>query len=158
MQLKLVRVTHEAQLTRGILYELTPSGLVWLSYTMEDRARPQGEKVLGETCIWPGTYPLRLRTWGSWDQRMSEAMPGQHKGMIEICDVPDFSAVLIHPGNTTEDTRGCVLVGNAQTRASVTHSRTAYRRLYPRIANALIRGSGTLEVCTIPGLPNPATL
>ena len=64
-------------------------------------------------------------------------------GMLEILDVPNFTYVLIHCGNTDEDTAGCLLVGDTQNNNNVTEdgfigsSTNAYKRIYKEIAKAV---------------------
>ena len=74
--------------------------------SVEDRKQPRGVKVPGNTRIPEGAYPLRWRTAGRWAQRFRSM---GYPGSLEICEVPDFSDVLIHLGNTKRDTEGCVL-------------------------------------------------
>jgi len=53
--------------------------------------------------------------------------------------IPGFSAILIHPGNTVIDTRGCLLVGRIANMdaapAIVGASRTAFWLLYAKLLN-----------------------
>ena len=67
--------------------------------TLEDRVRPTGEKVYGETAIPYGTYTVTL----SYSNRFKKTMP-------EILNVPNFSGIRIHCGNSSKDTEGCLLV------------------------------------------------
>ena len=66
--------------------------------------------------------------------------------MLEVCDVPNFKYILIHCGNTDEDTAGCLLVGDTQENNStktggfIGKSTQAYQRIYPPIAKALDQG------------------
>ena len=67
-------------------------------------------------------------------------------GMLEVCDVPNFKYILIHCGNTDEDTAGCLLVGDTQENNNIKkngfigRSTAAYTRIYPDIADALRKG------------------
>ena len=93
-----------------------------LLYGVEDQA--QMKKVAGETRIPAGKYPLRLWTPNEKDRQehnkdtvafaphsryaklhVSRGMTG----VLEIADIPGFSAVLIHAGNTDDHTEGCLL-------------------------------------------------
>lgn len=119
-------------------------------FTLEDERRTK--KVLGETCIPEGEYPVHLRTEGGFHQRYKNAFPDIHKGMLWIRNVPGFEFVLLHCGNTEEDTAGCVLVGlkpqiDRAGEYSVAESQVAYRAVYPRVTRALAEGQAvTLRV------------
>src|SRR5690554_1755339 len=62
------------------------------------------KKVDGETRFKAGIYPLALNTEGNMNKRYNELFPTFHVGMIEICDIPDFTWVYIHIGNFIKDT------------------------------------------------------
>ena len=95
--------------------------------TLEDRPRPT--KVAGDTRIPSGRYRLRWRAWGRWAKRfIAKGFPGS----LELMDVPDFSDILVHVGNTKGDTAGCILCGMAADadRRTVGRSQEACRRVY----------------------------
>lgn len=86
-------------------------------------------KVPGKTAIPKGTYPIKLRVSPTLKDR-EYAKP--YGGMFPyIENIPGFSSVMIHPGNTTKDTRACILPGMLQgkTRGRVFDSQKAYRDL-----------------------------
>lgn len=68
--------------------------------TLEDRVRPEGEKVYGKTAIPEGTYEIEL----THSPRFKKILP-------EILNVPNFSGIRIHTGNSSKDTEGCIIVG-----------------------------------------------
>lgn len=137
IELVLQRKKSNAHETWG---ELRHAGKL-LCYTLEDEKR--AVKVWGETRIPAGKYDILLRTWGGHDTRYSKKF-AFHKGMLQLKNVPGFTAILIHIGNTEKDTAGCILVGskvNTQNgRFSLLRSTDAYTTIYPNIANALERG------------------
>ena len=70
--------------------------------------------------------------------------PSLHKGMVEICGIPNFSLVFFHVGNYHTDTAGCPLTGSyyqlLEGDYRVLHSADAYKRAYPLLAEAAIVG------------------
>lgn len=108
----------------------------------------QVDKVPKETRIPPGTYRVGLRKVGGFHGKYKRIFAEFHQGMLHIKKVPSFKYILIHCGNTDDDTAGCLLVGSsAHTEAgdmSVASSRAAYRRFYPKVIEAA--KSGDLEI------------
>lgn len=99
----------------------------YLCDTLEDRVRPEGEKVYGETAIPAGTYTVVL----SYSNRFKKVMP-------EIQNVPNFTGVRIHCGNSSKDTEGCLLVGkwDGKTENWISDSKNSYNKLYPLLEEA----------------------
>ena len=65
--------------------------------------------------------------------------------MLWIKDVPGFEYVLIHIGNNDDNTAGCLLVGdtsqqNLTENGFIGASASAYKRIYPPIADAVDNG------------------
>ena len=152
MNLEVIRFSSGTDSTNGILLELdrlapNPHGegfrckRKFLAYTLEDEQRDT--KVYGETRIPNGTYKLGLRKEGGYHQKYSKRFPDIHVGMLHVLDVPNFEYILIHCGNTDEHTAGCLLVGDSQENNQITKdgfigkSTQAYKRIYPRIAEAI---------------------
>jgi len=92
-------------------------------YTLEDVER--GTKVLGKTAIPRGTYTVIL----DYSNRFKRIMP-------HILEVPGFTGIRIHPGNTAEDTEGCILVGSAKGEGVIFNSRIAFNRLLAKMEMA----------------------
>jgi hypothetical protein len=116
---------------------------VFACWTLEDQR--QDKKVMHETRIPAGTYEITLRTVGSFHFRYSNQFPDIHKGSLWIRNVPGFEFILIHIGNTDNDSSGCILVGdtalqNVTNRGYIGDSTKAYKRIYPQIANTLTSG------------------
>ena len=93
-------------------------GKMWIdeSYfcdTLEDTVR-KGEKVYGKTAIPAGTYKVKK----TFSPRFQKILP-------EILNVPGFSGVRIHAGNTAEDTDGCILLGLNKVKGKVINSQDA---------------------------------
>lgn len=142
MILRLVRISSGVDSTLGALY----IDGKFVCFTLEDEMREV--KVPGETRIPAGTYDLRLRGWGGFHQRYLGRFAEIHEGMLELVGVPKFTDILIHCGNNDDHTAGCLLVGdgiheNVTTQGYLTASESAYRRLYPRVRDA-VKASGAL--------------
>lgn len=86
-------------------------------------------KKAGETAIPKGRYRIYLRVSPTLKDR-SYAKPYGGKFPV-LVNVPGFSGVMIHPGNTPADTRGCILPGMLQgdKRGRIYDSQKAYRDL-----------------------------
>ena len=95
--------------------------------TLEDRVRPEGEKVYGKTAIPEGTYEVKL----THSPRFKKILP-------EILNVPNFSGIRIHTGNSSKDTEGCILVGtwDGEKEDWVGNSRIAFDELMALLEEA----------------------
>ena len=150
MELEVIRISSGTDSTNGILLESIEQGneidgcwkqRKFLAYTLEDEQRDK--KVYGETRIPNGTYTLGLRKVGGYNEKYSKRFSDIHIGMLHVLDVPGFEYILIHCGNTDEHTAGCLLVGDSQENNQIQEngfigkSTQAYKRIYPRIAEAI---------------------
>ncbi len=110
---------------------------------LEDEYRAR--KVPGETRIPAGCYNLGIRDEGGFHNRYSVLFPDLHRGMVEICSVPDFQYVLIHVGNFDRDTAGCLLLGRVDYRSwAVWQSKATYQRFYRRVIGPIAAGRATI--------------
>jgi hypothetical protein len=114
MKLKLIRIYKAETYTIGKLYV---DGELF-SDVLEDKVRPNGEKVYGQTAIPAGTYKVIL----NMSNRFKCIMP-------LLLNVPNFEGIRIHSGNTSEDTHGCLLVGKNTEKGKVTESRKIFKNL-----------------------------
>lgn len=97
MKIEAVRYGYYSDRTIGKLF----LDDVFFSYTLEDKVRPDGIKIYGETAIPEGVYPITMEPFrGDTDK----IYPHLH-------NVPNFTGVCLHGGNKPEDTMGCILVG-----------------------------------------------
>jgi hypothetical protein len=120
----------------------------FLCYGLEDEHRTV--KVWGETRIPKGKYKVGMRTEGGHNSRYSKKFPSFHKGMLHVLDVPNFQYILIHIGNTDDDTAGCLLVGqecnnNRIDKGCLLGSTLAYREFYLKVCNEAINGTLSIE-------------
>ena len=144
MKLEVIRFNKGKDSTNGLLFNITDDKRKFLCYTLEDESR--AEKVYGETCIPEGEYCINFRREGGYHTKYSKRFADIHMGMLEVCDVPNFKYILLHCGNTDEDTAGCLLLCDTQenndikTNGFIGKSTQAYKRVYPKIAKALEKG------------------
>jgi hypothetical protein len=117
-------------------------------YGLEDERRDV--KVAGETRIPPGMYRVGVRTEGRFHTRYSARFARFHAGMLHVLDVPGFEFILIHVGNTDDDTAGCLLTGqscaaSAAGSLTVGASVPAYKALYAKAIAAALAGELTIH-------------
>ena len=144
MKLKVLRFSSQEDSTSGLLFLESKKGLEFLCYTLEDERRAL--KVRGETRVPAGKFNITLRTVGGMTQKYAKRFPGIHKGMLWVRDVPNFEYILIHCGNTDDQSAGCLLLGDSQENniiikdGFIGKSRNAYKRVYSPIARAIEKG------------------
>ena len=150
MKLTVVRTQFGTDATNGLLFI---DGL-FECYTLEDQY--QAVKVMHETCIPEGTYDIQFRKTGGFHAKYSERYKNAHYGMLHVQDVPNFTYILIHTGNTDEHTSGCLIVGETQQDLEISKdgfvgsSTTAYKKMYAKVAAQLLQGKKvTIEYTTI---------
>lgn len=103
-------------------------------FTLEDTARRV--KVEGETCIPSGSYNIEIRK----SNRYGRPMPF-------LIDVPFYDGIMLHWGNYPKDTLGCIIVGQIHpTVDMVGESVMAFDKLYPKIAEALLKGPVKIHI------------
>lgn len=98
----------------------------FMCHTLEDAQRLT--KVMGQTAIPKGTYEVVV----NYSNRFKKMLP-------LLIDVPNFSGVRIHSGNTEADTEGCILLGMERAADSVINSRAAMSRFMPILMKWLKR-------------------
>ena len=129
MQLKLVRQVFTQNSTIGQLF----IDGQFECHTLEDMVRP--EKIYGETAIPAGSYQVVI----SMSERFKTRLP-------LLVDVPGYTGVRIHPGNTKADTLGCILVGQSRGTDSIGASRAAFGVLLPKLEAAAAREKLLIEI------------
>lgn len=105
--------------------------------TLEDKVRVMNsinDKIKGETAIPAGTYKITLEM----SPRFKRKLPLLH-------DVPYFSGILIHRGNTAKDTHGCILVGENKVKGQVINSTKAEVALMDILTKAVNKGD-TIDI------------
>lgn len=141
MELYLKRIAKRDKYTIGRLY----IDGVYFCDTIEDKDRGLKQdaayaankrlKVYGQTAIPTGRYQVTL---GVQSQRFSQK--SQYKfcnGYLpRLLNVPCFDGVLIHIGNTAEDSSGCILVGQNKVVGKVVNSTNTFLKLYSKLQDA----------------------
>ena len=124
MKLTLRRIHYDPDYTVG---ELFIDG-VKHCFTLEDTFREVNApvttwKIPGKTAIPTGTYKVEV----TFSARFTKPLP-------ILVDVPGFEGIRIHPGNTSSDTEGCILVGQDWDGGDcISKSRIAFTPLFDRI-------------------------
>lgn len=138
MKLKLVRDTSTKGFTEGKLY----IDGIFECYTIENEDRKLesgGVKVQNLTAIPKEIYNLTI----SMSNRFK-------KFLIEVLGVNQFSGIRMHPGNSSKDTEGCIIVGSINDRTNddwVGGSKIAYEQLHRKVKTALSnKEKVTLEI------------
>lgn len=134
MELKLIRKEKEANYTIGDLFV---NGILF-SQTLEDKDRGltqdmpmeeiKAKKIYGKTAIPTGTYEIDMNTVSPKFKDRSWAKPYGGK-LPRLIGVKGFDGVLCHPGNTSESTSGCLLVGKNSVKGMVTDSSRTFMSL-----------------------------
>jgi hypothetical protein len=88
-----------------------------------DFTDPGEGKIMGKTAIPYGRYQILFQYWK------------KHNKMAPLLqDVPGFTGIYIHSGNTADDTQGCILPGENKAKGQV-----LYSKYHTRIIEDLIR-------------------
>lgn len=124
MFLKLIRKEFTADSTVGELYVND----IFQCYTLEDVIRDGNifeVKVQDKTAIPEGMYAVVI----DFSNRFQREMP-------HVLDVLNFTGIRIHAGNDSEDTSGCILVGETKGVNFVGNSRKAFDKFLPKLMAA----------------------
>jgi hypothetical protein len=106
--------------------------------TLEDKNRDlnkngkfdNGEqKVYAQTCIPFGTYEVKM----TYAPKFKRELPW-------LQNVPSFTGILIHRGNTHEHSAGCILVGENKVKGQVINSAKYEQELVKLIKESIQKG------------------
>jgi hypothetical protein len=141
MELTLKRIARREKYTIGRLYI---DGKYFCD-TIEDKDRGLSQalpvtvnknlKIRGVTAIPVGRYRVTL---DMVSPKFSKKTAYQFCGgrLPRLINVPAFDGVLIHIGNTANDTEGCILVGKNKQVGKVLDSTVTFRALYEVLKQA----------------------
>lgn len=135
MELTLIRKYPKETYTIGQLY----INGIFFCHTLEDKDRGlyQGMseeiireiKVPTETAIPYGRYEITLKVQSpKYSKRKQYEKCNGY--LPRLLDVPGFSGILIHIGNTSKDSSGCILVGVNRAKGKVLDSTKTFWELY----------------------------
>ena len=138
MEILLKRIAKKNLYTIGKLY----IDGVYFADTLEDKDRGLSQsmsleeikkiKVPNETAIPTGTYDITLNVISPRFKDRAWAKPYNGK-LPRILNVLGFDGVLIHPGNTQNDTSGCILVGKNKSVGKVLDSQNTFKALMEQL-------------------------
>ena len=137
MKLILKRIALRDTYTIGKLY----IDGVYFCDTLEDKVRDlnkngkfdnREKKVYSETAIPYGIYKVDINTVSPRFKNRVWAKP--YGGKIpRLLNVNSFEGVLIHPGTTSKDTSGCLLVGRNTIVGKLTQSQNTFHKLMSKL-------------------------
>ena len=147
MKLQLNRIAKKETYTIGRLYI---DGKYFCD-TIEDKDRHLDQKtplskirevkVAAETAIPTGTYNIRMDVVSPKYSLKPWYVKNCHGARVpRLENIPGFSGVLIHIGNTAKDSAGCLLVGKNDAVGMVTNSKATFLELYNRMYAAYKKG------------------
>ncbi len=104
-----------------------------LLYTLE---LPWKNNEPRESCIPSGDYRCVL----AWSNRYQRLMP-------RLLNVPGREGILLHPGNQTKDTSGCILVGTLTSgEGRLFDSQKAFLQFFDWMSQAMRTGSASCHI------------
>lgn len=124
---------------------------VFFCNTLEDKDRGltsamsiekiKAMKKVTITAIPSGTYNVRMDIISpKYSSKEWYVKNCNDARMPRLENVPGYVGVLIHPGNTAEETEGCILVGKNDVVGKVTKSKDYFLQLYNKIYTAYKKG------------------
>lgn len=117
--------------------------------TLEDKVRDfnkdgdlldEGEqKIYGDTAIPFGRYEVTLNVMSPKYSKRSTYL--WCNGFLpRLLNVPHFEGILIHAGNTANDSAGCLLVGENKVKGRLVNSMGTLKNLYAKLKKASDKG------------------
>jgi hypothetical protein len=98
-----------------------------------------------QTAIPIGTYEVSMNIVSpSYSKKKAYKWTGGV--MPRLLNVPGWSGVLIHPGNTADDSEGCILVGQNLKVGQVLNSQKVFKPLWQQLHDRRAEGI-TITIC-----------
>lgn len=146
MELKLVRKWKKSTYTIGNLYV---DGKYFCD-TCEDKDRGLDQrmsteeikkiKIYGETAIPRGRFVVRMDIVSPKYNGVKWYRDNFQGRMPRLEVVKGYEGILIHPGNSSLDSYGCILPGVNRQKGKVLDSRATFKRLWEILEAARLRG------------------
>lgn len=122
----------------------------WICDTIEDTDRGLTQsmpldqikkiKVPSKTAIPTGTYKITLDVVSPKYGNIAFYKEVCQGKVPRLLGVPGYEGVLIHCGNTQEDSAGCIIVGKNKVKGKVLESKDTFKVLYKLLKDANARG------------------
>lgn len=133
-----ITIKREVKTPNSTISSLAVDGK-FMCYVLEDTDRGlkqdmnlqiiKEKKVYGKTAIPAGRYKVVI----TMSNRFKRELP-------LLLNVPGYEGVRIHPGNTAENTEGCLLPGITKAQDFVGNSRAAFSAIFAAIKKAISAG------------------
>lgn len=124
MEILLERIAKKKGYTIGRLY----INNVYVCDTLEDEVR--SVKIKHHTAIPSGRYAVTLAVKSpKYSQAKYKWAKPYDARLPRLLDVPNYEGVLIHVGNSSEDTSGCILVGKNKVVGKLVESTKTFKNL-----------------------------
>jgi len=95
-----------------IIGRLYVNGQLWCDTLERPRYFEGRENVRQKCCIPAGSYKVIMKQSAKFGRKLPL-----------LCDVPNRSQILIHSGNSVQDSEGCLLAGENKEKGKVLNSR-----------------------------------
>lgn len=119
MKIDIIRIAYRQKYTIG---RMSIDG-VYFCDTLELPLEINGVRNVRQQCCVPaGTYKVIMKQSARFGMKLPL-----------LLNVPDRQGILIHAGNTSKDTAGCILVGENTEVGKVLNSRVTLTRLIDKI-------------------------
>lgn len=138
----LTRYSDNRDSTLGLLHKKMQTGkLLFQAYTLEDQF--QEVKVRKETRVPAKIYEIVIQMQDTPKTIQYRKKYTWFQRHLMLKDVPNFTGVYLHIGNTDEDTEACILLGdNADNNVigpgSISNSTASFMRFYKELYDVLI--------------------
>ena len=137
MKLMLLRKWKKSEYTIGQLFVDD----VFFCNTLEDKVIDLNKenKVVGKTAIPAGIYDITMNVISPKYSKRS-AFSWCKGRLPRLLNVPHFGGVLIHSGNSANDTDGCILVGENKVKGGLVNSMLTLKKLWNMLESARKKG------------------